>query len=313
MSEKRLPRNASERLRSFDATDHGSLAGLGDDDHTQYLLASGSRALTGDLDFGSNDAVAVARLLSSAGLPLIEFTYTASGVNYLRIQSQTSGGGAKIVAVGSDTHIDLPLEPKGTNGRIKERINGTSHTIVSSVDYTAKGDILAGTGASARSAVTVGSDGAVLQADSSQSAGVRWRSAPQLVVSLNAAPVAGSTWTNQPAADTFLFGSSRHIMQADLTGYRQVRLVVNKQATAAKAGATIRAVYRTSFSTTESDYASIGTSAVSVATDTTNAMLTTSWVDLAAGAKADVFVGAIGAGGDGAIDPTFGSISLQFR
>lgn len=34
------------------ATDHGALTGLGDDDHTQYLLADGSRAYTGDADFG---------------------------------------------------------------------------------------------------------------------------------------------------------------------------------------------------------------------------------------------------------------------
>ncbi len=38
------------------ATDHGALTGLGDDDHTQYLLADGTRALTGDLDFAGNDA-----------------------------------------------------------------------------------------------------------------------------------------------------------------------------------------------------------------------------------------------------------------
>ncbi len=31
------------------ATDHGSLSGLGDDDHTQYLLADGTRSLTGNL------------------------------------------------------------------------------------------------------------------------------------------------------------------------------------------------------------------------------------------------------------------------
>lgn len=34
-------------------TDHGSLAGLLDDDHTQYLLVDGSRAMTGGLDLGS--------------------------------------------------------------------------------------------------------------------------------------------------------------------------------------------------------------------------------------------------------------------
>lgn len=33
--------------------DHGSLSGLGDDDHPQYLLANGTRALTGNWDSGS--------------------------------------------------------------------------------------------------------------------------------------------------------------------------------------------------------------------------------------------------------------------
>jgi hypothetical protein len=38
----------------WDATvDHGVLIGLGDDDHTQYLLVSGSRAMTGNLDMGT--------------------------------------------------------------------------------------------------------------------------------------------------------------------------------------------------------------------------------------------------------------------
>jgi len=34
--------------------DHGGLTGLGDDDHAQYLLEDGSRALSGDLDMGTN-------------------------------------------------------------------------------------------------------------------------------------------------------------------------------------------------------------------------------------------------------------------
>ena len=36
-------------------TDHGALAGLMDDDHTQYLLGSGSRAMSGTLDMGNNN------------------------------------------------------------------------------------------------------------------------------------------------------------------------------------------------------------------------------------------------------------------
>jgi hypothetical protein len=45
--------------RSPGAVDHGALTGLADDDHPQYLLASGSRALAGDLDAGGNDVVNV--------------------------------------------------------------------------------------------------------------------------------------------------------------------------------------------------------------------------------------------------------------
>ncbi len=36
-------------------TDHGALTGLLDDDHTQYLLVSGIRAMAGDLDLGDNE------------------------------------------------------------------------------------------------------------------------------------------------------------------------------------------------------------------------------------------------------------------
>ena len=36
-------------------TDHGDLTGLADDDHTQYLLASGARVMSGDLDIGNNE------------------------------------------------------------------------------------------------------------------------------------------------------------------------------------------------------------------------------------------------------------------
>jgi hypothetical protein len=39
--------------------DHGGLLGLLDDDHTQYLLANGTRAMSGDLDMGTNDVTNV--------------------------------------------------------------------------------------------------------------------------------------------------------------------------------------------------------------------------------------------------------------
>jgi len=39
--------------------EHGNLQGLLDDDHTQYLLVDGTRAMSGDLDMGANDIVNV--------------------------------------------------------------------------------------------------------------------------------------------------------------------------------------------------------------------------------------------------------------
>ena len=39
--------------------DHGSLSGLLDDDHTQYLLIAGTRAMTGDLNMGSQSITSV--------------------------------------------------------------------------------------------------------------------------------------------------------------------------------------------------------------------------------------------------------------
>jgi hypothetical protein len=41
------------------AIDHGDLLGLGGDDHAQYLLVSGTRAMSGDLDVGGNAIVNV--------------------------------------------------------------------------------------------------------------------------------------------------------------------------------------------------------------------------------------------------------------
>ena len=45
----------------------------------------------------------------------------------------------------------------------------------------------------------------------------------------------------------------------------------------------------------------------------TNTVVSSAWINLVAGAKADVFIGLIGSGGDGALDPAFGSIVAQFR
>lgn len=53
-------------------SDHGNLTGLTDDDHTQYLLAAGTRALTADWDIGDGRKLIadVVRARDAAGLSL---------------------------------------------------------------------------------------------------------------------------------------------------------------------------------------------------------------------------------------------------
>jgi hypothetical protein len=50
----------------------------------------------------------------------------------------------------------------------------TSGTLISSASFTAKGDVLAGTGSGTFSKVGVGTDGYALIADSTQTSGVKW-------------------------------------------------------------------------------------------------------------------------------------------
>ena len=51
-----LDASGSRKIPPSVGGDHGDLSGLTDDDHTQYLLIDGTRAMTGDLDVGTNIA-----------------------------------------------------------------------------------------------------------------------------------------------------------------------------------------------------------------------------------------------------------------
>jgi len=79
---------------NFGSIDHGALSGLADDDHTQYLLVSGTRAMTGALDMGTfkvtnmadgtadTDGVTVRQLVNSVnGIDWKESARLATQVN----------------------------------------------------------------------------------------------------------------------------------------------------------------------------------------------------------------------------------------
>ena len=129
--------------------------------------------------------------------------------------------------------------------------------------------------------------------------------------------LAATIWTNMPVALSFWLSTAtvaKGVLRIDLTGYTQVRLRVNKQGTAGAAASKLILRYKASpFTQTVANYSDIGASEVSVAVNVTNTYLETAWINLVAGAKADVFVALLGSGGDAALDPAFGYIHAEFK
>jgi hypothetical protein len=63
------------------ATSHGNLLGLGDDDHPQYLLATGSRSLAGDLNLGGH------KIANAANVTSTRFSSTEMSLSPLVVRS----------------------------------------------------------------------------------------------------------------------------------------------------------------------------------------------------------------------------------
>lgn len=133
----------------------------------------------------------------------------------------------------------------------------------------------------------------------------------QMLVEFHARGDASMTLTDVAAGDAFLGKSNSNIRRADLSYFTQVRFHCRVTG-AATAGTLIKLRYRTSFSTTIGDYVDIGTSAVQVDLAATGHS-TSSWIDLAAGAKADVYLAPVQTGGDGATDPAIRWLAAEFR
>lgn len=119
-----------------------------------------------------------------------------------------------------------------------------------------------------------------------------------------------------PSADTLWIGLHAHVQKIDLTNFTQVRIVVNKQGTAGDTNSKIRLGFAATFQTTPAGYTNIGAAAAEVAAsplNVTNTIVASAWVNLHASAKADIFLAAIGSGGNGTLDPAFGSITAEFK
>jgi hypothetical protein len=117
-----------------------------------------------------------------------------------------------------------------------------------------------------------------------------------------------ASWTSQPAAVTELFGATRNRVRFTLTDFAQARLHVNVQ-TVGAATAQLCAQY----SLDQSVWAYLdGSGAPCVGINVLNVQ-SSGWIDLAAAAKADVYLRIVGRNGNGSTSPAFGNITIELR
>lgn len=135
-----LPENISLTLSAAVAPgggDHGTLTGLSDDDHTQYLLVSGSRAMTGNLDLGGNSVIfAGATVTDVTGSDTLLVSGTA-GTNGNLAQWNADGD---LVDSGAATSEFLQNVVEDTTPQLGGDLDAQSNKITSLGAPTADGD-----------------------------------------------------------------------------------------------------------------------------------------------------------------------------
>jgi hypothetical protein len=118
-----------------------------------------------------------------------------------------------------------------------------------------------------------------------------------------------------PAADTMFNATTGFVQTADLSGYTQVRIHVNRMA-GVIVGAKVLLRYATAFGTIPSSFTSMNATAgseVLVDVAQPNAIASSAWFNIPAGAKQQVYLALITSAGDGRTDLQFGNIIAEFR
>lgn len=113
----------------------------------------------------------------------------------------------------------------------------------------------------------------------------------------------GTTWTNQPAALTEVFGTTANRTTTDLSGYTQVRFV----ASVSTVGASVNTVLRAQGSTNGTNFSGLETGTTPQLAISPTGVKDTGWLNLATVFKANsITIRIMGLSGNGAADPVFG-------
>ena len=120
---------------------------------------------------------------------------------------------------------------------------------------------------------------------------------------------APQTANNAPANISFFNSSNTYVTKMDLTGKKRARLH-GRVSTAGTATSLLLVRYATTFSTTAGSYSLMGSTEIQIGTNTTG-HFDSGWINLVAGAKADVFIGLFTLNGDGAADPVVNQVVFE--
>lgn len=118
------------------SSDHGTLTGLADDDHTQYLLASGSRAMSGALQMDANDIDAAATIALTEDIEFTEradhASTPAAGKGYVWVKSDAPSA----LIYTDDAGTDLNLSAKEAQHRHQFRFHEGAATFATAQEET---------------------------------------------------------------------------------------------------------------------------------------------------------------------------------
>lgn len=157
---------------------------------------------------------------------------------------------------------------------------------------------------------TGGADGQVITKASATDWDFGWENPPIKLEFIKA----NFLYTNLPLAEQNFGGTGSNaifLQKVDLTNYTQARLTVFRTNTSAAAGTYVKILYRSTYGTGAGS--TICTSELEVNCPGIDTEYQTAWLDLVAGAKGLVYIQPRSYGGDGAADPQFGGLYVEFR
>lgn len=103
--------------------DHGALGGLGDDDHTIYTLADGTRAFSGDQSMGTNQLTNVGDPTASA---IDSASDDATPMSFLA--STTNGEGASVIGIEDSASYFTSTDVEGALAELFESAGNAPYT-----------------------------------------------------------------------------------------------------------------------------------------------------------------------------------------